>query len=209
VARCASWWNLLIRLEAPGARIELAFPFFVRKLAPVSGVASLLDYDVRLAADLVDGKYSHTITVAVPVTSLCPSSKEIAEYGAHNQRSIVTISARPSAHLFVGELLRIAEEEASASLRHPEAPTRMSAPTIRASSRTWFAVSRRVSPRRASTDSSRPEFRSSQSSAYARGSTGSNFLDLTAGCANDAAWRLHSRADVVRHALRMRARRRG
>ncbi len=108
--------DLLIRLEAPGARVELAFPFFVRKLAPVSGVASLLDYDVRLAADLVDGKYSHTITVAVPVTSLCPSSKEIAEYGAHNQRSIITISARPSAHLFVGELLRVAEEEASAEL---------------------------------------------------------------------------------------------
>jgi len=108
--------DLLIRLEAPGARIELAFPFFVRKLAPVSGVASLLDYDVRLSAELADGKYSHAITVAVPVTSLCPSSKEIAEYGAHNQRSIVTISARPSAHLFVGELLRIAEEEASAEL---------------------------------------------------------------------------------------------
>ena len=108
--------DLTARLDAPGARIELAFPFFVRKVAPVSGVASLLDYDVRLAAELADGRYSHTLTVAVPVTSLCPSSKEVAEYGAHNQRSIVTIGVRPRAHLYVAELLRVAEEEASAEL---------------------------------------------------------------------------------------------
>jgi GTP cyclohydrolase IB len=108
--------DLLVRLDAPGARVELAFPFFVRKTAPVSGVASLLDYDVRLSAELVDGHYSHTITVSVPVTSLCPSSKELAAYGAHNQRSIVTISVRPREPLFVEELLRVAEEEASAEL---------------------------------------------------------------------------------------------
>src|SRR6267142_872322 len=76
-----------------------------RKGTHMSRLVALLDYDVRLAAELVDGRYSHTLTVAVPVTSLCPSSKEIAEYGAHNQRSIVTVAARPSAHLFVGELL--------------------------------------------------------------------------------------------------------
>ena len=108
--------DLLVRLDAPSARIEFAFPFFVRKTAPVSGVASLLDYDVRLAAELTEGRYSHTIAVSVPVTSLCPSSKELAAYGAHNQRSIVTITARPREHLFVGELLRVAEEEASAEL---------------------------------------------------------------------------------------------
>ena len=79
--------DLLVRLDTPGARIELAFPFFVRKIAPVSGVASLLDYDVRLTAELVDGAYSHTIGVSVPVTSLCPSSKEVSAYGAHSQRS--------------------------------------------------------------------------------------------------------------------------
>jgi GTP cyclohydrolase I len=108
--------DLLVRLEAPAARIELAFPFFVRKIAPVSGVASLLDYDVRLAAELDAGRYTRTITVAVPVTSLCPSSKEISAYGAHNQRSVVTITARPREDLFVGELLRVAEAEASAEL---------------------------------------------------------------------------------------------
>jgi GTP cyclohydrolase I len=108
--------DLVRRLSAPGGRIELAFPFFVRKSAPISGVASLLDYDVRLSAELRDGRYEQVQTVSVPVTSLCPSSKEISAYGAHNQRSIVTISVRPSAHVFLSEMLRIAEEEASAEL---------------------------------------------------------------------------------------------
>jgi GTP cyclohydrolase I len=108
--------DLVARLEAPGGRIELAFPFFVRKLAPVSGVASLLDYDVRLMADLRDGRYTSSIMVSAPVTSLCPCSKEISDYGAHNQRSLVTIGVRPRAPVFVTELLRVAEEEASAEL---------------------------------------------------------------------------------------------
>jgi GTP cyclohydrolase I len=108
--------DLVRRLEAPGGRIELAFPFFVRKLAPVSGIASLLDYDVRLAAELSDGRFSSTLGVLVPVTSLCPCSKEISDYGAHNQRSIVSISVRPREPIYLAELLRMAEEEASAEL---------------------------------------------------------------------------------------------
>ena len=86
----------------------------------------------RLRAEIVEGEarhahgrdhvvqqlagLAHTISVSVPVTSLCPSSKEVSAYGAHNQRSIVTINVRPREHLFVAELLRIAEEEASAEL---------------------------------------------------------------------------------------------
>jgi len=108
--------DLVVRLDAPGGRIELAFPYFVRKTAPVSGVASLLDYDERLAAALDGDRYTHTITVEVPVTSLCPCSKEISDYGAHNQRSIVAICVRPRAPISVEELLRIAEDEASAEL---------------------------------------------------------------------------------------------
>ena len=108
--------DLVVRLDAPGGRVELAFPFFVRKSAPVSGVTSLLDYAVTLAGELTGGRYVKTVTVAVPVTSLCPSSKEIAEYGAHNQRSLITITVRPNAQVFVQELLRIAEEEASCEL---------------------------------------------------------------------------------------------
>jgi GTP cyclohydrolase I len=64
--------ELALRLDAPGGRVEIAFPFFIRKLAPVSGVASLLDFDVQLTAELVDGVFTSTIAVSAPVTSLCP-----------------------------------------------------------------------------------------------------------------------------------------
>ncbi len=107
---------LVVLLEAPGGRIELAFPFFIRKSAPVSGVASLLDYEARLTGTLHDGKYRQTLAVAVPVTSLCPCSKEISEYGAHNQRSLITITAQPREPVFFTEIIRIAEEEASCEL---------------------------------------------------------------------------------------------
>jgi GTP cyclohydrolase I len=107
---------LVVMLEAPGGRIEVAFPFFVKKIAPVSGVASLLDYQARLAGELVDGGYRLIVSVAVPVTSLCPCSKEISEYGAHNQRSTVTITVAPRGAVFLTEIIRIAEEEASCEL---------------------------------------------------------------------------------------------
>ena len=108
--------DLVVRLDAPGGRIELVFPFFVRKIAPVSGIASLLDYEVRLAGELADGRYAATVSVAVPVTSLCPCSKEISDYGAHNQRSTITIGVRAKGSVHVVDLLRIAEEEASCEL---------------------------------------------------------------------------------------------
>ncbi len=108
--------ELVARLDAPAGRIDLAFPFFVRKTAPVSGVASMLDYEVKLSGELIDGRIVKTVAVAVPVTSLCPCSKEISDYGAHNQRSMVTIAVRTEAIVGVTELLRVAEEEASSEL---------------------------------------------------------------------------------------------
>ena len=108
--------DLVVRLDAPAGRIELAFPYFVRKIAPVSGIASTLDYEVRLVGELKEGRYATTVAVAAPVMSLCPASKEISDYGAHNQRSTVTITVRPTQPVFVHELLRIAEEEASCEL---------------------------------------------------------------------------------------------
>ena len=107
---------LVIRLEAPGGRIEVSFPFFIRKTAPVSGVASLLDYQARLTGELDDGRFRQTLAVAVPVTSLCPCSKEISEYGAHNQRSLVTITVRPHTPLWLTEIIRVGEDEASCEL---------------------------------------------------------------------------------------------
>ena len=79
------------RLEADSGHIEMNFHYFVNKQAPVSGVESLMDYDVSLIGEFVDGKTKMNIKVIVPVTSLCPCSKKISEYGAHNQRSHVTV----------------------------------------------------------------------------------------------------------------------
>ncbi len=107
---------LVVMLDAPGGRMELAFPFFIRKSAPVSGVASLLDYQARLVGELVGSTYSQTVTVTVPVTSLCPCSKEISEYGAHNQRSLITIAAREQEPVTLTDLIRVAEDEASCEL---------------------------------------------------------------------------------------------
>ena len=106
--------DMLQRLEAHSGRIELVFPYFIRKTAPVSGVDSLLDYDVTMIAERRPGATTTlTLRVAAPVTSLCPCSKKISEYGAHNQRSLITLEARLAAELPIEALVRIAEEEAS------------------------------------------------------------------------------------------------
>jgi len=106
------------RLEAEGGGIEIAFPWFLRKAAPVSGAQSMMDYEVRLAAEVLGGRRTVDVTVVVPVMSLCPSSKAIADYGAHNQRSHLRLSVRPRAgtSLKLAELIALAEEEASCEL---------------------------------------------------------------------------------------------
>jgi GTP cyclohydrolase I len=104
------------RLDSGGGHLEMTFPYFVMKRAPVSGVQSLLDYQATLAGELNDGKIETWLKVVVPVTSLCPCSKQISDYGAHNQRSHVTISARISEHVWLEELIDVAEQEASCEL---------------------------------------------------------------------------------------------
>ena len=108
--------EMLDKLEATGGRIEVTFPYFVTKTAPVSGVSSMLDYEVTLTGQSRDGEIRTFLRVLVPVTSLCPCSKEISQYGAHNQRSHVTPQVELLADLAVEELIRIAEEEASCEL---------------------------------------------------------------------------------------------
>src|SRR6185312_4406184 len=107
---------MLERLEAEAGRIEVSFPYFVNKTAPVSGVQSLLDYEVTLTGDTRNGATRLFLKVLVPVTSLCPCSKQISQYGAHNQRSHVTISAELADEVAVEELIQIAEQEASCEL---------------------------------------------------------------------------------------------
>ncbi|MEF9942605.1 MAG: GTP cyclohydrolase FolE2 [Burkholderiaceae bacterium] len=108
--------RMLVRLEATEGYIELRFPYFVRKTAPVSGVESLMDYQVRLVAEAKGGRTVVTQEVVVPVMSLCPCSKKISNYGAHNQRSHVTIAAELDADMTLDEQIRIAEQSASCEL---------------------------------------------------------------------------------------------
>ncbi len=103
-------------LEAESGYIEMNFPYFVNKTAPISGVQSLLDYDVTLIGEMKDGKASVTMKVLVPVTSLCPCSKKISERGAHNQRSHVTITLRTNSFVWIEDVVAIAEKQASCEL---------------------------------------------------------------------------------------------
>ena len=105
------------RLESEAGHIEMNFPYFVNKTAPVSGVKSLLDYQASLIGEVKRGGTTDLwVKVVVPVTSLCPCSKKISAYGAHNQRSHVTIKARIAKHVWIEELIDYAEKEASCEL---------------------------------------------------------------------------------------------
>ncbi len=108
--------DMVDRLEAESGHIEMSFPYFINKTAPVSGVQSLMDYDVTLIGEIGSSGIESTIKVAVPVTSLCPCSKEISERGAHNQRSHVTVTVRINDHLWIEELVQFVEGQASCEL---------------------------------------------------------------------------------------------
>ena len=107
---------MLDKLGASEGRIEARFSFFLRKRAPVSGLASLLDYEGRWVAETRAGVTSVHAEVGVPVKSLCPCSKEISDYGAHNQRSMVRIRVEMLEPIEWHELVRFAEDNASSEL---------------------------------------------------------------------------------------------
>jgi GTP cyclohydrolase I len=108
--------TMTTRLEADTGHIEMSFPFFVMKQAPVSGVESLMDYHATLIGERKNGRTEIWVRVVVPVTSLCPCSKKISDYGAHNQRSHVTINAKLHKHMWIEEIIQVAESEASCEL---------------------------------------------------------------------------------------------
>ncbi|EIJ42498.1 TIGR00294 family protein [Beggiatoa alba B18LD] len=103
-------------LEAEQGFIEAQFPYFVNKSAPITGVKSLLDYTVTLTGEYKNGMSTQTTQVLVPVTSLCPCSKEISEYGAHNQRAHITVAVKTQETLWIEEIIDIVEAEASSEL---------------------------------------------------------------------------------------------
>ncbi|HWL28257.1 MAG TPA: GTP cyclohydrolase FolE2 [Burkholderiaceae bacterium] len=105
---------MLAKLDADSGEIHVRFPYFIRKTAPVSGVQSQLDYDVCWTGRIAHGgRMGLGMRVKVPATSLCPCSKEISDYGAHNQRSHIYIDAELAQAITIEELVRIAECGAS------------------------------------------------------------------------------------------------
>jgi GTP cyclohydrolase I len=108
--------EMVERLEAEEGHIEMTFPYFIEKKAPVSGVKSLMDYEVVFLGEIKDKKASFSMKVLVPVTSLCPCSKKISERGAHNQRSHVTVTAKTSDFVWIEEIVDLVEKQASSEL---------------------------------------------------------------------------------------------
>jgi len=108
--------EMVKKLEAESGHVEMSFPYFVNKAAPVSGVKSLMDYEVTFIGEIRDGQTFFDLKVLVPVTSLCPCSKKISERGAHNQRSHVTIKARLNDFVWIEDLIDVVESEASCEL---------------------------------------------------------------------------------------------
>ena len=111
--------DMLMLLEASEGTISLEAPYFMEKAAPVSGVKSLMDYTVGFEATAGGENPDTILMVKVPVKSLCPCSKEISDYGAHNQRSEVTVRVRlgpQPAKLCVASLIRTIESQASCEL---------------------------------------------------------------------------------------------
>lgn len=102
------------RLEADEVHLTARFPYFIRKQAPVSGASSWLDVDCAFDATRTGDRTGFTLQVAVPVTSLCPCSKSISSYGAHNQRSTVQVSVTATTMIWVEEVVQAIEGAASA-----------------------------------------------------------------------------------------------
>ncbi len=109
--------DMVKRLEAETGHVEMTFPYFINKAAPVSGVKSLMDYEVTFVGEILEGgQYRQTMKIVVPVTSLCPCSKKISDRGAHNQRSHVTVSAITNSLIWIEEIVQLVEAQASCEL---------------------------------------------------------------------------------------------
>ena len=111
------------RLDAERSHIEISFPYFLNKAAPATGKKAQIDYNCCLIAESGKSDNDLILKEEVPVTSLCPCSKEISEYGAHNQRGYVTIEVRTRKtdsgewdFVWIEELIEMAEQSASAPL---------------------------------------------------------------------------------------------
>ena len=108
--------EMLERLESKSGYLEMQFTYFINKKAPVSGAESLMDYEVSFIGEMVDGKILNTVRVIVPVTSLCPCSKKISKYGAHNQRAHITLTLQTNGFIWIEDIIEQIEKQASCEL---------------------------------------------------------------------------------------------
>jgi len=103
------------QLNSKKAYVKIKFPYFIKKTAPVSKITSLLDYECEFEASLSD-VFEFKIGVTVPITTLCPCSKEISDFGAHNQRSYVTVKVIYNSFVWIEELVETVEKSASCEI---------------------------------------------------------------------------------------------
>jgi len=108
--------EMRVKLDSEEAHFDMQFTYFLEKEAPVSKLPSLIDYECKFSGTVSDNKKDFVLTVTVPVISVCPCSKEISDYGAHNQRSYVTISVRYNKMVWIEDLIEIAEKSGSSPI---------------------------------------------------------------------------------------------
>ncbi|HEY1173691.1 MAG TPA: GTP cyclohydrolase FolE2 [Verrucomicrobiae bacterium] len=104
------------KLHAQTAHLEMEFPFFLTKKAPVSGLPSVMDYTARFDAAACGKDVVLVLTVMIPVTTLCPCSKAISKYGAHNQRGTVTVQIKSDKIIWIEDVIALVESSASSEL---------------------------------------------------------------------------------------------
>jgi GTP cyclohydrolase I len=106
------------KLNAESAHMEVRFPYFIRKDAPVSGTSGYLEYMCGITGhmDSQNKMKNFTVTVSVPVTTLCPCSKEISDYGAHNQRGVVTVAVQFQRFFWIEDLIALIENCSSCEI---------------------------------------------------------------------------------------------
>ncbi|MBI3875325.1 MAG: GTP cyclohydrolase I FolE2 [Verrucomicrobia bacterium] len=104
------------KLKANAAHLEMEFPFFLTKKAPVSGMAGVMDYTARFDATAIGREIDFVVTVITPVTTLCPCSKAISKHGAHNQRGHCTVATRSRKPIWIEDIIALVEASASSEL---------------------------------------------------------------------------------------------
>ena len=103
------------KLKAKSAHLEVEFPYFIEKEAPVTKAKSLMEYICRFCGSSNEEEDFY-VGIVVPITTLCPCSKEISDFGAHNQRSMVTVNLRFKRFIWIEDIIRLVEESASCDL---------------------------------------------------------------------------------------------